>query len=150
RVLPRSMPMADFIDFIRTALRFRQPDHDAVQQAGDDASRQVATYKAIVRFTGAVAGVCVLAGIILAALHWQTAEDRAFVVCLPIMGLFCGSLVGVSLALLFAPREFLLSPVGRKWLGLIGVRNILVARVVCVITLLFFSILPVLLVLGKL
>jgi hypothetical protein len=40
---------------------------------------------------------------------------------------------GIALGCLFAPDEFMRSPVGAKWLQLIGTTNLRVARVVCFI-----------------
>jgi len=42
---------------------------------------------------------------------------------------------GTSVALLFAPSDFLRGPIGRKWLKVAGVKGIAVARVLCFVLL---------------
>jgi hypothetical protein len=38
---------------------------------------------------------------------------------------------GIAVGCLFAPLDFLLSPIGGKWLKMIGVKSVLAARIVC-------------------
>jgi hypothetical protein len=40
---------------------------------------------------------------------------------------------GVAVGCLQAPREFFATPAGRKWMRLVGTRNVTVLRVICVI-----------------
>ena len=44
-----------------------------------------------------------------------------------------GLVFGGSAACAFAPREFFESPIGRRWLGMIGVEGVGPARVVCLL-----------------
>ena len=57
----------------------------------------------------------------------------------PLMFAVEGMVFGVSVACLFAPREFLTGPVGQKWMRLIGTESIVAARIVCLLITLLFS-----------
>ena len=46
-----------------------------------------------------------------------------------------GMVFGAALMCLIAPREFLLGPIGEKWMGFIGVRTAAGARFVSVLVL---------------
>jgi hypothetical protein len=117
-------------------------------------ARHVATHRTIVR----VGKICGAAGIVAAGLFLFTclllAVSRSTspdpTSGSSVRGILWGALVsiliaaatpivfyfyGTSVALLFAPSEFLRGPIGRKWLKVAGVKSIAVARVLCFVLL---------------
>jgi hypothetical protein len=90
----------------------------------------------IVRVAGIFAGIGGLLGIAvsLAAMGTiQTGREFFGLFLMPIAFGCGGFLFGMSLMCMFAPREFLEGPVGRKWMALIGTRNVFAARFVCML-----------------
>lgn len=132
--------------FFRDACGYVRADPAAAAAAGDDADRRL-TYHRRVVVVAAACGACgFAAGAAFVAVtylngdegwvatHWPpyaAEENFLWPVLFPLLGAAAGLLWGAALASAFAPRAFLLGPVGRKWMRLIGTRSVLGARVVC-------------------
>ncbi|MDY3558030.1 hypothetical protein R5W23_000750 [Gemmata sp. JC673] len=80
-------------------------------------------------------GVPILAGCVAAWAHGTTVTDAAlralFGTMLSLLPALLYLFTGLALGCLLAPRSFLTSPAGAKWMELIGTRNISGARVIC-------------------
>ena len=63
----------------------------------------------------------------------QAEDDTKAALLMPLFLGVAGYLLGMSLAFLFAPSSFLLSPAGKKWLDMVGTKTTGSARVICVI-----------------
>lgn len=122
------------LGFFEEASKYASPDEDAVARAGPEAPRHVSFHRRIVTvglllgLVGAAFGV----GLIVVAPGENTpAKDVPKILLAPLVFAAAGLVFGVSVTCLFAPRSFLMGPVGQKWMQLIGTRNTVVARVVC-------------------
>lgn len=60
-------------------------------------------------------------------------SEGAEILLAPVLFGAAGLLFGAAVACAFAPRSFLTGPAGRKWMKLIGTRNVLAARIVCLV-----------------
>lgn len=78
---------------------------------------------------GAIAGPCV---IFLAAMQGERVQWSVLFYS-PIVFGGIAYMVGMAGAFLFAPTKYLESESGQRWLKMVGVSNILVARIVCAI-----------------
>ena len=79
---------------------------------------------------GAATGVVL---VIYAAGLKEGGRDFAKILMAPLVFAVEGLVWGVSVALLFAPQDFLTGPFGRKWMGLVGTTDVVVARIICFI-----------------
>jgi len=52
---------------------------------------------------------------------------------LPLLGGASGFFLGMSIMCAVAPKEFMTGPIGQKWMRLIGTKNVLVARIACIV-----------------
>ena len=60
-------------------------------------------------------------------------EGTGKVLLAPLLFGAAGCLFGAAVGCLFAPGDFLAGPIGRKWMDMIGTKNVVVARIVCLI-----------------
>ncbi len=123
-------------EFFNAAGQFSKPDPSAIEQAGETGQHHANYHKKIVLISCVCGAVGVLGGLALSyftAADAQTGRDFRVVIMGPILFGAAGLLLGVALACLFAPREFLTGPLGQKWMTLIGTSNVFVARIVCLI-----------------
>jgi hypothetical protein len=135
----------DAFRFFREAGAYAKPEKAALQAAGAQASRHAAYHRKIVSVscafgvTGFVLGVV---GCVAGLTIWKMRprEEAGFLLTskwavgmlsLPVGLAMLGVLLGAAAACLFAPRSFLLGPVGQKWMGLVGTRSVAAARLVC-------------------
>ena len=112
----------------------------AVPSAGDPAdaeSRHHAKYhKRIVFVGGCFAAVGVVLGLITSAVvasDVKSGRDIRGIVLAPVTFGAGGFVFGMAVMCLVAPREFLNGPVGAPWMKLIGTKNVLAARIVCLL-----------------
>jgi hypothetical protein len=129
--------------FFEEAWTYSCTDDADVHEAGVDGTRHASFHRRIVSVgvpfgvVGAGLGIAFL----LASGGQAAPRDGAKVLLAPLMFAASGLIFGVAVACLFAPRAFLTGPVGRRWMQLIGTRNVIVARVVCsIFTLLLLGI----------
>lgn len=121
------------------AAEYVRPDDRAVVACGEEAPRHASYHRWII--LGGI--VFALGGMVVfpLGLMWEAAgkeREVDFVAMLRGAGIgaAAGMLLGVALTCLIAPRDFLLGPMGRKWMELIGVEGVLAARAVCLIVVL--------------
>lgn len=131
------MALHQIFDFLKEAVRYIRPDDEALAEAGEQAGAAARYHKRIV-IAAAVCGlVAAVGGTIALTLEPPRGRDTILIFAGPAIFGSMGILIGVAGAALFAPREFLTGPLGRKWMALIGTRSVLVARIVCGVLLLF-------------
>ncbi|MBM3996400.1 MAG: hypothetical protein FJ303_19940 [Planctomycetes bacterium] len=127
------------------ALTYVEPDPAALAESGVDRDRYLWWHRHFVtmaRIFGTLALVLALVWVVL-ALTLEPEGGRppppgAMIFALllaPPLAFLLGSLYGAVLTILIAPSDFLLGPLGRKWMGLVGTSNIYLAKVVCFIVL---------------
>jgi len=134
-------------EFYRQLRGLSRPDAGDVEAAGAAGGRH-ADYHKRVFLVGCVVGALGLAlGLALIALGIaREGLSIQAVVDIPKALAFgaYGFLLGMAVMCLFAPKEFLAGPVGRKWLNVVGTHNMRTARIVCLISILAISAVPVL------
>ena len=109
-------------------------------------SRDIAFHKLVVRIGlvfGGLAALATIAQVILAIVGLFSKPGGPGVIL--VIALEYGAyvlalvpvayLVGIGVALVFAPNRFLRGPIGRKWLGIVGVKGPLAGRIVCLLLL---------------
>jgi hypothetical protein len=122
--------------FFREAMGYVTADEDAVDQLGEAAPLHAMFHKRIVAVSivfGILGGLIGL-GFAISGLLWPHPgheDDQKMLLLAPMMAGAAGLLFGAAVACLFAPREFLTGPIGSKWMTLIGTKNVLAARLVC-------------------
>ena len=97
-------------------------------------SSQANYHRRIVAVSSALAVIGGIVGIAISLLMiGQVQNGREVRGLFVVPGMFAvgGFMFGMALMCLFAPREFLNGPAGRKWMALIGTQNITAARIVC-------------------
>jgi len=125
-----------FLVFWR-ARRFLQADPDAVKRAGQWAADDEAVQRRVV-WTAVLFGI-IATLFYISMLAWQLTDDGMVhvtweeIIFGPPLAFWIGVFTGFPSALAFAPERFLRGPFGEKWMRLIGVRSVLVARLVCLI-----------------
>ena len=131
--------------FFEEAVSYAAPDEAALEQSGADARRHASFYRVIV----CVSGLCGLLGaaigvalIFLAGGQPSPDQDGGRLVLVPFMFVAVGLIFGVAVACALAPSSFLTSPVGQKWMDLIGTKNVLAARIVCILLALIIAGVP--------
>src|SRR5262249_42250654 len=131
--------MFKLIAFFQAALRYVEPDEDAIEEAGVNKDRYIRWHKRFVniaRLFGLLVGSAALAwGVVALINERDTLEPKHYYALLlsPFVGAMTGIALGAIFACLIAPSDFLRGPLGRKWLDFVGTRNILVSRFVCLI-----------------
>ena len=136
--------IAGLLQFFAEARHYSRIDPDHAQSAADlTGHRRIVATAAGFGLAGLLAGLLidVLAAVSLcfSSDPWSGVKPGDAVkgvfgllmIC-PIFGVI-GTVFGASLACAFAPRAFYDSPVGRKWLSLVGVEGVGLARVVCLL-----------------
>ena len=137
---------------IKEFMSYHEPDAVALTECGVDRERYLLWHRRFVRVAttfAILAGAAILVVVIYAlATEPQNrptlgkiggndppgAFKMVFAAIIgPPCGFVFGWIFGATLACLIAPRDFLLGPVGRRWMGFVGTSNIYVAKVVCVI-----------------
>ena len=127
----RVMALSQILDFLKAATGYIKPDAADLDEAGGAESPE-ARYHTRVIVAAAVCGVIMsIAGTVGAVLAKGRKEDLKMLLVAPLLSGVAGILAGVAGACLVAPHEFLTGPVGRKWMALIGTKNVLIARIVC-------------------
>ena len=63
-------------------------------------------------------------------------RETKIILMAPFLAGIIGILEGVAVTCLFAPRAFLVGPVGQKWMSLIGTKSVLGARITCAVLIL--------------
>jgi hypothetical protein len=128
------------VDFFRGTTAFVEPEAEALEQAGVDRDRYVAAHRRLVNIARifAILGFVLwtfafVAGSLIVGMKFNDPGKIAIVCLSPFLGCILGAAVGAILGCLIAPRDFLLGPLGRKWMSFIGTQNVLAARVVCFI-----------------
>jgi hypothetical protein len=129
--------------FFEEALTYARPDEADLEDTGAEAPYQLRVHRRIV-LVSALFGLLAAGGGSLYLIQEGNAAQHldSKLLLAPFLFAAGGLLLGVALACLFAPRRFLESPVGRKWMGLIGTESIFVARLVCLILTLVLGSLP--------
>lgn len=125
------MGLFQFFDFLKESVEYIQPDPAALDDAGESSQMAARYHKRIVIVAIASGVATAVAGTIACALDTNSAKEARMLFFAPFIFGTMGIIFGVAAACLFSPRAFLEGPVGSKWMGLIGTRNILVARIVC-------------------
>jgi hypothetical protein len=112
----------------------------ALPAAGNSADVEVQRYaryhKRIVFVGGCFAALGAVLGLItsvLMASEVKSGRDIRGVILAPLLYGAGGFVFGMAIMCLFAPRAFLTGPVGAPWMKLIGTRNVLVARITCLL-----------------
>lgn len=127
------MALTPIFDFLKEAVGFIKPDSVALDDAGEDGHVAIRYHKRIVIIAGICGVITAIGGTVECAIETKTGREMKLLLFSPFIFGTIGTLFGVAAACLFAPRAFLEGPVGSKWMGLIGTRSIVVARVVCAI-----------------
>ncbi|HMF15978.1 MAG TPA: hypothetical protein VKE98_02175 [Gemmataceae bacterium] len=123
--------------FLQETPKFITPQHPPEPQGegGPALSRHVTYHKRIVWVGGVFGGLGLVLGLLISLMVLNLATKRPgtwnLILMSPIVSAALFTFVGIAVACLFAPREFLCGPLGTKWMKLIGIRNILGARIVC-------------------
>jgi hypothetical protein len=128
--------------FFQEASTYTEPDQAALQDAGIDVDRHADYHRSIVRVSGvfgAIGFALGVVGLILFLTSANPGQMQIGMVLMPLVFAIPGLLFGVALSCLFAPRGFLLGPIGNRWMELIGTRNVTVARLVCCLVALVFG-----------
>ncbi len=127
--------MFKILFFFLEATRYQHLDADALELAGERGEVDAGYHRTIVRWAQRCGLGGFLLGLPVAALAVADPHNRGLlgVVLTPFLFAIAGILLGVALACLLAPREFLIGPIGQKWMDLIGTRHVGVARAVCLI-----------------
>jgi hypothetical protein len=132
------MALSQLLDFLKAATGYVKPEAADLEEAGGVES-PAARYHTRVVIAAGVSGVIVaIAGTGAAMMEKGSKNDVKMLLLGPLVFGVAGILLGTAGACLMAPREFLTGPVGRKWMALIGTRSVLVARIVCAVTVLIF------------
>lgn len=143
----RVIAMLKLYLMLKEMLTYVEPDPMALLEAGVDRDRYLRWHHKFVnlaRTFGLITGTAGLAVLIVAPFFSNDklptsiqAVFGIFLVCIlwPAFAFLFGCIFGATFACLMAPRDFLLGPLGRKWMGFVGTRNIYVAKMVCVIVL---------------
>jgi hypothetical protein len=122
--------------FYREATTYTSPDQPALEQAGEARERHAAYHRRIVLVSGLFGALGVVFGLALSFVatgDTKSGKDVKQGLLAPFLFGAAGMLLGVAIACLFAPREFLAGPVGQKWMKLIGTKSIMLARIVCLL-----------------
>jgi hypothetical protein len=116
-------------------ISFFQKASETIHLGPEGAETPHANYhQRIVRVSGALAVIGGIVGIAISlAMIGQVQNGKEVRGLFVVPGMFAvgGFMFGMALMCLFAPREFLDGPAGRKWMALIGTQNITAARIVC-------------------
>jgi hypothetical protein len=133
-------------EFYQQLRGLSRPDSGDVAGAGESGARH-ADYHKRVFLVGCVFGVLgLIFGLMLPTRLIAQAELYMSLRAIPLT-LSCGAygfLFGMAVMCLFAPKEFLAGPVGRKWLNVVGTQKIRTTRIVCLISILAIAAFPVL------
>ena len=124
-----------FRKFFEEATGYIEPNSEAVERLGETAPKHATYHKRIVVVSIIFGVVGVVAGICFLVSEWWSQHDgsKGGLWLAPIMFGAAGVLFGAAFACLFAPKEFMVGPMGQKWMTLIGTKNILAARIVCLV-----------------
>jgi hypothetical protein len=140
-VLPSGKAMALFrlIRFFTAAREHARLDRDVLRQAGDVAPRHETYHRRIVWVSGVTGVIVAVAG--TAVVFMEAGDDRegAIAYLAPLLFGAAGIILGAAAACLFAPREFLLGPIGRRWMAFIGAKSTASARFVCAVVALLLA-----------
>ena len=117
--------------FFRGASGYVHPDPGAVQLGGENAPRSASYHKKMVWISCLCGALGATVGLAASVAIVQSAEPARGVLVAPFTFCAAGLLLGAATACLFAPREFLTGPFGKKWMKLIGTKNVLAARIAC-------------------
>jgi hypothetical protein len=128
----------EWIHFLKAAREQARLDPIAVLREGEAAPRHQAYHWRVVR-AGAICGaISFLPGIAFAVMMYREGggkeldlKEVILLLSAPLMCVVAGMLLGAAATCLVAPREFLLGPIGEKWMAWIGVRTTAAARFVC-------------------
>jgi hypothetical protein len=127
------MALSPLLDFLKAAAGYIRPETTDLEEF-DAAESQAVRYHRRVVVSGGVGGIILtIAGTTGVVLEGWRKNELALLLMMPFLSGVAGILLGVAGACLFAPREFLTGPVGRKWMALIGTKSVFVARIVCAI-----------------
>ena len=122
------------LNFFREAADYVEVDDAAIVETGADASRDVSIHKRIVAagivfgLLGAASGVAM---IVLAAKTGRNHKEEESFLLAPLIFAVMGCLLGPAAAITFVPTRFLTSPVGQRWMRLVGTESVVAARIIC-------------------
>ncbi len=119
--------------FFHNASDYVTPEHAALEQSGEFRETHASYHRRIVQVSCIFGVLGAMAGIALSISTALNEENARGVLLGPFLFGAAGLLFGVAVACLFAPRKFLTGPMGDKWMKLIGTKNVLAARIVCLI-----------------
>jgi hypothetical protein len=124
--------------FFQDAAERARLDPAVLQQAGEAAPRHRLYHRRVVWIsiiTGLICGGIGIFGMFQdgGVKH----REGALPLYAPVFFVIMGMLLGTAGACLFAPREFLLGPIGARWMELIGAKNPASARFVCAVVVFF-------------
>jgi hypothetical protein len=129
-------PLFRLFEFFSGARDYARTDHEAVKKNGVDAPRHQLYHRVIVT-CGVLGGILGFVGGVIGAFvslkHHPVdgrTDDLYITILSPVLTAAAGMLSGVSWACTAAPGSFLNGPLGTKWMGLIGTKNLTVARFV--------------------
>jgi hypothetical protein len=132
------MALSQILDFLKAATGYIKPDAADLDEVGGIES-QASRYHTRVIIAAAVCGVIVsIAGTVGALMEKGSEKDLKILLTAPLLFGVAGILLGVAGTCLVAPNEFLAGPIGRKWMALIGTKNVFIARIVCGILVMIF------------
>jgi hypothetical protein len=130
------MGLFSLFRFYEKTGEYMTPDPTAVEKAGELGERHATYHRRIVLVGGIFGAIGAALGLAL-SIGTSTADkadkDVKGILLAPLMFAAAGVLFGVAMACLFAPTEFLMGPVGRKWMKLIGTESVRGARLTCLI-----------------
>ena len=130
------MPLLRLFRFFQGAADYASPEADAVGKAGESADRHVSQHGRIASLGGLFGALGAVLGLIFAGMapgDPASGKGTGEVLLAPLLFGAAGCLFGAAIGCLFAPRDFLAGPLGRKWMEMIGTKNVVVARMVCLL-----------------
>ena len=127
-----------FLAFFESASQYVHVDPHVIDESISEAKQQIGYHRIIVRVAMLLGATGFVLGLVCLYFFGseQLASEGPRLLAMPLVFAAIGVVVGVVLTCTFAPRRFFESPVGERWMALIGTRNVAVGRIVCLLLLL--------------
>jgi hypothetical protein len=127
------------IRFFAAAREHARLDSKVLRQAGAIAPRHETYHRRIVWVSGITGVVVAAAGTAVVFMEPGDERERFVTYLSPLLFGAAGIILGAAAACLVAPREFLLGPIGRRWMAFIGAKSTASARFVCAVVALLLA-----------
>lgn len=143
------MPIFRLFKFVNAAVAHARLEPDLARRAGDSAARHRSYHWRVVCIAIAT-GIMIGVSVTYKLLHEKSDDGlgKYHMYVAPFFFGAVGVVLGAALGCLIAPREFLVGPIGERWMSFIGVKRPVLARFVCGAAVLILAAILVLLLLG--